>query len=452
MYKLHDYQTKLVNQARQKLSSGKKSVLIVSPAGSGKSVVIAEIARLALLKPKGQVMFTVHRKELVEQITQSFKANEVDLSRCTIMTVGKIAHRLDKLPKPTLIITDETHHSLAKTYKKIYEYYENVPRLGFTASPWRLSGKGLGDVYESMVEGPDVKWLIDNHYLAPYDYYSVKLIDDTALKRSSTGDYTNKSIDDAVGKVIYGDVIKTYKEKVNGQKAIVYAHSIEFSKKVAQEFNEAGISAEHADSKTPAKEREKIMSDFKTGKIKVLCNVDLISEGFDVPDCTVVIMLRPTESLVLDIQQSMRCMRYKPNKKATIIDHVANYTRFGLPDTPRTWSLEGRDKKKKASGSDVPIRTCPHCFAVISAAYSICPICGQEIGVENKELKVDKTVKVEKIGKDFHFKTDYEKVRYSQMDPKDATSFRDLQKIGKARGYKPGWSFFQAKVRGFVHQ
>lgn len=452
MYKLHDYQTKLVNQARQKLSSGKKSVLIVSPAGSGKSVVIAEIARLALIKPQGQVMFTVHRKELVEQITQSFKDNEVDLSRCTIMTVGKIAHRLDKLPKPTLIITDETHHSLAKTYKKIYEYYEDVPRLGFTASPWRLSGKGLGDVYESMVEGPDVKWLIDNQYLAPYDYYSVKLIDDTALKRSSTGDYTNKSIDDAVGKVIYGDVIKTYKEKVNDQKAIVYAHSIEFSKKVAQEFNEAGISAEHADSKTPAKEREKIMSDFKTGKIKVLCNVDLVSEGYNVPDCSVVIMLRPTESLVLDIQQSMRCMRYRPNKKATIIDHVANYTRFGLPDTPRIWSLESRDKKKSNGSSSVAIRTCPHCFAVISAAYSICPICGVEIGVENKELKVDKSVKVEKIGKNFHFKTDYEKVRYSQMKPEDATSFRDLQKIGKARGYKPGWSFFQAKVRGFVHQ
>lgn len=87
------------------------------------------------------------------------------------------------------------------------------------------------------------------------------------------------------------------------------------------------------------------MRDFKSGSIKVLCNVDLISEGFDVPDCSVVIMLRPTESLVLDIQQSMRCMRYKPNKVATIIDHVANYTRFGLPDTPRQWSLEGRPKK-----------------------------------------------------------------------------------------------------------
>jgi len=194
------------------------------------------------------------------------------------------------------------------------------------------------------------------------------------------------------------------------------------------------------------------MSDFKTGKVKILVNAELYGEGVDVPDCQTVIMLRPTESLSLFIQQSMRCMRYKPNKKATIIDHVANYTRFGLPDTPRTWSLEGRDKKKKASGSDVPIRTCPHCFAVISAAYSTCPICGYEIEVENKELKVDKSAKVEKIGKDFHFKTDYEKVRYSQMKPEDATSFRDLQKIGKARGYKSGWSFYQAKVRGFVHQ
>jgi len=130
-----------VNQARQKLSSGKKSVLIVSPAGSGKSVVIAEIARLALLKSQGQVMFTVHRKELVEQITQSFKANEVDLSHCTVMTVGKVAHKLGEIPKPTLIICDESHHSLAKTYKKIYDYYSDVPKLGFTASPWRLSGK-----------------------------------------------------------------------------------------------------------------------------------------------------------------------------------------------------------------------------------------------------------------------------------------------------------------------
>lgn len=398
-------------------------------------------------------MFTVHRKELVEQITNSFEKNGVDISNCTIMTVGRIANRLGKLPKPSLIITDETHHSLAKTYKKIYEYYSDVPRLGFTASPWRLSGQGLEDVYETMVEGPTVEWLIDNHFLAPYNYYSVKLINDDNLKKSSTGDYSNKSIDDSVGKTIFGDVIKTYKDKIDGQKTIVYAHSIEYSKLIAKQFNDAGIAARHADSKTPPHEREQIMNDFREGKIKVLFNVDLISEGFDVPDCTAVIMLRPTESLVLDIQQSMRCMRYKPNKTATIIDHVANYSRFGLPDTPRGWTLKGRPKKQSNSGgSSVPIQTCANCFAVIPAGYSICPICGHEIEVERKEMKVDKSAKVEHITKDFKFKTDYQEIKYAKMQPKEAKSFRDLQLIAKARKYKPGWAFFQGKQRGFIKQ
>ncbi|AKP66878.1 MAG: DEAD/DEAH box helicase [Companilactobacillus sp.] len=439
MYQLHKYQQELVNKARQQLSNGKKSVLIISPAGSGKSVVIAEIARLTQLKG-GQVMFTVHRKELVEQIIQSFKANGVNTDNCTIMTVGKIVNRLDKLPKPSLIITDETHHSLAKTYKKIYEYYSDVPRLGFTASPWRLSGKGLGDIYESMVEGPTVEWLIDNHYLAPYNYYSVKLINDNELKKSSTGDYTNKSIDDAVGKTIFGDVVKTYQEKINGQKTIVYAHSIEYSKLVVQQFNNAGIKAAHADSKTPAKEREHIMEDFRTGKIQVLSNVDLISEGFDVPDCTAVIMLRPTESLVLDIQQSMRCMRYKPNKTATIIDHVANYSRFGLPDSKRYWTLKDRNKTRKKSNTDsIAIKQCPKCFFVMKGSPSICPNCGESIKPDPVEMDVKKDVNLQVI-------TNY----IVTKKVSELHSYKELQEYAKAKNYKNGWVYYQAKTRGLL--
>lgn len=439
MYQLHKYQQELVNKARQQLSNGKKSVLIISPAGSGKSVVIAEIARLTQLKG-GQVMFTVHRKELVEQIIQSFKANGVNTDNCTIMTVGKIANRLDKLPKPSLIITDETHHSLAKTYKKIYEYYSDVPRLGFTASPWRLSGQGLGDVYDTMVEGPTVEWLIDNHYLAPYNYYSVKLINDNELKKSSTGDFTNKSIDDAVGKTIFGDVVKTYQEKINGQKTIVYAHSIEYSKLVVQQFNNAGIKAAHADSKTPAKEREHIMEDFRTGKIQVLSNVDLISEGFDVPDCTAVIMLRPTESLVLDIQQSMRCMRYRPNKTATIIDHVANYSRFGLPDSKRYWTLKDRNKTRKKSNTDsIAIKQCPKCFFVMKGSPSICPNCGESIKPDSVEMDVKKDVNLQVI-------TNY----IVTKKVSELHSYKELQEYAKAKNYKNGWVYYQAKTRGLL--
>ncbi len=155
MYKPFPYQQELIDKARQSFADGHHSVLIQSPAGSGKSIIIAEIARLAIEKG-GHVMFTVHRKELIEQIKDTFTKDDIDLTHTTIMTVRKIANRLDKLPKPSLIITDESHHSLAKTYRKIYDFYQDVPRLGFTATPWRLSGKGLHDVYDDMIEGPSV--------------------------------------------------------------------------------------------------------------------------------------------------------------------------------------------------------------------------------------------------------------------------------------------------------
>ncbi|AMV65177.1 DNA helicase, phage-associated [Pediococcus damnosus] len=449
MYELHPYQKKLVQQTRQELANGKNSVLIQSPAGSGKSVVIAEIARLTV-KKGGYVMFMVHRKELVEQITDSFKENNVDLSHCTIMTVGKIKNRLDRLPKPSLIITDETHHSLAKTYRDIYKHYSDVPRIGFTATPWRMNGKGFRDVYDSMVKGPSVKWLINNKYLAPFKYYSVNLVNSDKLKKSSTGDYTNKSMDEAVGKTIFGDVINTYKKVANGQQAIVYAHSVEYSQIVANSFNQAGISARHVDAKTHSTKREQIMTDFKAGKIKIICNVDLISEGFNSPDCSTVILLRPTASLVLFVQQSMRSMRYKPGKVATIIDHVANYSRFGLPDDDFDWTLDDREKKRNGRKDDAPaIKTCDRCFRVVPAQSKICPFCGFEFEIEATEMQEDKNAKIEKIG-EFKMVADYKNVKYGKMKVSDAKNVEDLYKIAKAHGYKPGWAYMNAKRMGMM--
>lgn len=334
MYQLFDYQQKLVDGARNALAEGHQGVLIVSPPGSGKSVVIAEIARLTTEKG-GEVLFFVHRKELVNQIKDSFIKQGVNLNNCTIMTVGKVANRLNYLPKPNLIIVDESQHSRAKTYLKIFNYYSDVPRLGFTGSPWRLSGKGFKDIYSAMIEGPKVKWLIKNHKLAPFTMYGYRLGDDSKLKRGSGGDYTSKSLDDFGKTIIRGDIIKSWQRFANERKTIVYCHSVQFAKEVAKTFREANISAYEADSKTPENERDRIMNDFREGKIKVLCNCDLISEGFNVPDCSCVVLLRPTESLVVYLQQSMRCMRYQPDKDAIIIDQVGNFTRFGLPNADR---------------------------------------------------------------------------------------------------------------------
>ncbi|MCP9368332.1 DEAD/DEAH box helicase [Lentilactobacillus kefiri] len=448
-FKLFDYQQRIVDETRQKIGQGNNGVLIVSPPGSGKSVIIAEIARLTVSKG-GRILFFVHRQELVNQIVKSFQKQDVDLMNCTIMTVGKVANRLDHLPKPNLIICDESQHSRAKTYLKIFKYYSDVPRLGFSGSPWRMNGAGFDDIYSAMVKGPTVKWLIEHKKLSPYKYYSVTLFNDEKLKKSSTGDYTNQSVSDSAKPTLYGDIVKTWMDKAFGQRTIVYAHDTQHSKQIAAEFRKAGISAKHCDSKTPSDERKRIMSDFRKGKITVLCNFGLVDEGYDVKECTCCVIARPTESLVFDIQATMRCMRYLPNKMATIIDHAANYTRFGLPDTPRQWSLEGRPKKKRQNNTkSIPVKTCPNCFAVVPTQCRVCPQCGNEIKYDADGMEIDETASIEKVG-EFKMTTDYSNVKFGKMKPDDANNVEELYKIAKARGYKPGWAYMNAKRMGML--
>ena len=145
---------------------------VVSPAGSGKSVIISDIIK-TLTDEKKYVYFMVHRKELVEQIRADLIASDVNMDYVTVTSVIKLKNRLGKLPDPYMIVTDETHHSKANSYMEIYKYYDKALRLGFTATPVRLSGEGFKDVYDTMVEGKSVKWLIENHYLAPFKYYSL---------------------------------------------------------------------------------------------------------------------------------------------------------------------------------------------------------------------------------------------------------------------------------------
>lgn len=459
VFELYDYQQDLVDKVRQSIAQGAKGVLVQSPPGSGKSVVIAEIAKLTI-QNGGRVLFLVHRKELVEQITESFKQHEVDLSKARIDTVIKTRNRLSTIEEPTLIITDETHHSRAKTYREIYDHFSNSWRVGFSGSPWRMNGRGFTDIYDDLILGPTVKWLIENNRLAPYEYYSIPEVYLDNLKKSSTGDYTNSSIEKALKSSIFGDVVENYTKIADGQKTILYAHSIEYSQKFADEFKSAGIKAVHVDSKTPSAERDEIMNDFRNGKIKVLCNVDLISEGFDVPDCTCVIMAKPTDSLVLYLQQSMRCMRYQPNKTATIIDHVANYTRHFLPDTDRKWNLKGFDKKRKKkrqNENEIAIKECPNCFGVMSevelrANENRCPLCGFQIEIQKAEKDIV-DANLSKLDTQ-QIVVDYSKInlikKYKSIDKKELTSIEDWYLYAKAHNFKDGWLKFN--IPGFKSQ
>ena len=215
---------------------------------------------------------------------------------------------------------------------------------------------------------------------------------------------------------------------------------------MAEAFNAAGIRAAHIDGETPKPERDSVIVQFRQGTIKILCNVDLISEGFDVPDCECAILLRPTKSLTLYIQQSMRCMRYKPDKRAVIIDHVGNYARFGLPDQHREWTLEGKKKKQmqKHEKDEPTVLQCTECYKVFPAIQDgkrvrVCPFCGHELP-NLREVDEKKEAVLSQI-KSFVLSYD---------SPAQCCSYTELLEYAKRKGYKPGWAFYQAKSRGFI--
>lgn len=440
MQRLRDYQEDLISRVKTAYKQGYRSPCIVLPCGGGKSVIVAEIAKRTTYK-ENNVLFLIHRRELREQIIRTFSRWGVDMSLCDVMMVQTAAGHIDKLRTPSLIITDENHHCLASSYKKIYDAFPQARYVGVTATPIRMNGDGLGDVNDILIQGVSAKWLIANSYLAPYDYYAPSVSDLTGI-RITHGEYSAADIEKKLAKsTVFGDVIKCYKQLAEGKQAVCYCASITHSRKMAEAFSEAGIEAVHIDGSTPKSERDRIISDFRRGAIDILCNVDLISEGFDVPDCGCAILLRPTKSLTLYIQQSMRCMRYRPGKRAVIIDHVGNYARFGMPDDDREWSLgkKPREKTKKAEAEEtVAAKMCPHCFAVFPPA-AICPYCGFVFPKQERKLE-EQAAELTKIE---GFKLDF-------STPDECRNYDELAAYAKKHGYKQYWAYCQARSRGML--
>jgi superfamily II DNA or RNA helicase len=430
---LRDYQEDITSRILHSYMTGHKRPCIVLPCGAGKSVIAANIA-LRSTKKGNQVLFLVHRKELCDQIKDTFIRHGVNLNLCHIGMVQTITRHLEDEPAPELIIQDEAHHGAADTYKRIYEAFPSAYIVGMTATPERLDGKGLGEIYDDLIEGVSVKWLIDNNYLAPYKYYSMPLSDFSHIKKVA-GEYRMGDLMDK--KIIYGDTVKMYEDKARGQKAIVYCPTIISADGTAMEFCAAGYPAASLSCQTPKKERNEKMEAFRRGDIKILCNVDLFGEGIDVPDCSVCVMLRKTASLTLYIQQAMRAMRYMPDKEAVIIDHVQNYADHGLPDDDRTWSLTGRNTKEKST-----VKQCKACYQVVKMSARVCPYCGAEFAGEPREAKETIIVAtgLEQITEK------YRKARYN--DYKRLKSYQDLLAFGQARGYAKGWAWHKKMEMG----
>ena len=231
-------------------------------------------------------------------------------------------------------------------------------------------------------------------------------------------------------KEIYGETVKQWERLAKNKKTIVYCASVEASEMTADEFRTAGYTSYSLDGKTDKKVRESVMERFRNGEITVLCNCDLFGEGLDVPDCECTVLLRPTQSLTLYIQQSMRSMRYMPDKTAIIIDHVGNCYLHGLPDDDREWTLESKAKQ----ANTVKIRECPECFAVYPPALKKCPYCGHE-AVKEIQRKDKEVVEIDLV--EMKRQDDIRNMKYADLT---AESWSDVERIRKARGYKIQWA------------
>lgn len=439
--KLRDYQCDLIDLVRTSFSHGHRRVLAVLPPGAGKTVCFAFMAYQHVSRTSSaRVWFLVHRRELVEQARATFTAWGLTDTHIYVGMVQTISRRLSRgiTPEdtPTLIIYDEAHHATSTTWQRIVSAYPRVPTVGLTATPARLDGDALGAVFDDICVGVDAPWLIDRGYLAPYDYYAPRTVDMRTVSLRGA-DYDADGVADVLLKShIYGDVMR-YINKNN--KTIIYCPTVAFSRDLASRIT----GAVHFDADTPTAERDAIVQAFRAGTVRVLTNVDLIGEGFDVPDCDTVMLLRPTQSVTLYIQQAMRGMRPHGNKRATIYDFVGNCYRHGLPTDHREWSLSGRMRAKNPSGDpDVTARLCSHCMRVYAGVSAVCPYCGHHNGKTRAQIQADEKAELERI--------ETAKKLESRRQQGRAQTYGELIQLGRDRGYKhpEQWARYIIRSRG----
>jgi len=385
---LRDYQEAMIRDARVSLATNKR-ILLVGATGCGKTVLALEMIRGAVARGK-RVLFLCHRRELVRQSSRAFwnagvehgmvmAGKAMTAVMANVGVINTVANRIARMQPPDLIIVDEAHRSVSPSYLKLFEAWPDAHVVGLTATPERTDGRGLGEVYDAIVEGPSMRWLIDNGYLSDYRIIapvsSVSL--DGVTKRA--GDYAQDQLEAAVDKPgITGDAVDSYRKYAAGKRCMVFCVTIKHSEHVCAQYNAAGIPAEHVDGSHSDAERDAILARFRAGETLVVCSVQLAIEGLDIPAIEVVQFLRPTASLIVYLQAIGRGLRVEPGKPELIVlDQVANWQRHGLPDDDREWSLAGQTKSRKQDdAAPLTTRQCPACYYVYRAGLLSCPGCG----------------------------------------------------------------------------
>ena len=376
---LYEYQKDMLRQIEDAFVTH-QSVMVQMPTGTGKTVLISEVVKREERRVKNPcVWIVVHRRELVEQIKETLERRlgtslDAEREKSNVIEVFSIQwlsrHYQELDEQPTLIVIDEAHHAVAKTYEEVMNAYPNAKKLGVTATPCRLTKRGFTDLFEVLLCSHSIPKFIKEGYLSDFDYISLnpnsedqKKIDGLE-KRAADGDYNIAEMQEVLDcKPSIGRLYQTIKDFAAGKKGIVYAINIEHAEHIAEYYREQGLAAVAISSKTPKEERRRMIELFKEGSagnkpyctspslittigqdetpkgIQILVNVDLFGEGFDCPDVEFIQLARPTLSLAKYLQMVGRGLRVANGKECcTLLDNVGLYRLFGLPTTDWDWS------------------------------------------------------------------------------------------------------------------
>jgi len=340
---LRDYQQVMLDRLQEAWTKV-RSVMVQMPTGTGKTIILADVVRQEMRNGKsGGILIVAHRRELIDQIRQTIAKDEV-----VVTSIQKLSKNLDEVDiEPQLVIVDEAHHAVAKTYRMLWEKWPEARFLGLTATPCRLNGAPFTDLFDTLLQSWSIQEFIEKGWLSDFEYVSAAP-DSEAMrqvaslhKRGADGDYQTKemaTVMDVPESVAH--LYRTYREFVDGKKGIVYAIDRQHAQHIAEYYQQQGVQAAVIDAKTPAEERRQLVWDYRNNGLKVLINVDIFSEGFDCPEVEFIQLARPTLSLSKYLQQVGRGMRISEGKEAvTILDNVGLYQTFGLPTDERDWRL-----------------------------------------------------------------------------------------------------------------
>ena len=415
MIPLRPYQTDAVERTRDAIRRGHRHLLVAANVGAGKTVIASHIVASALER-SSRTLFVAHRRELIRQPFAKLVRNGIPADQIGIIMAGvplprgqqpmlvdgtdgelwdALARRrptapvqiasIDTLrnrvlPEADLVIIDEAHRTLAKSYMTMLAEYPNAVVLGLTATPTRTDNRGLGEVYDELVVVSSYMQLVAQGFLVEPRVWTVPAasLPDVSAVRVKGGDYDPEQLEAACNREgLIGDLVEHYQRHGGGAPAVVFAAGVAHSQTIAARFNAAGVAAVHVDGTSPVRVRDSALTDLASGAVQVVCNCDVFSEGTDVPAIKCVILARPTKSIRVFIQQTGRGSRPYQGQPFVVLDHAGCAVEHGLPQDDREWTLAARPKRRGASRT--PCRTCPVCFAVLPIGTTVCPECGTEL-------------------------------------------------------------------------